>query len=249
MGWRCSTRWTRRVGRARTRASPHGASRRPRGRGPLRAGPAPAGIHGAAWRVPVNEYWAGARPLVASHHYLPYLESIIAPDGAQAELDRFARGFDPTDIEIRQNDFVLRLRPINDHLADTLWAICSVHSESDAGDLASVLAGTGGNHRELARTLLEISPYSAVAMACLVENDWDAIKGEIAAWRAKVRDHPVLLRALGKRYFELKRYSEAEDCLARYSSDRPIGRHSNRWPNATRSGAISTAGRPRSTIT
>ena len=66
-----------------------------------------------------------------------------------------------------------------------------------------------------------MSPYSAFAMGTLVEHDWDGVKGNIAAWREKVRDHPALLRALGKKYWELKQYDEAEKCLARYVEQSP----------------------------
>ena len=53
-------------------------------------------------------------------------------------------------------------------------------------------------------------------MGTLVEANWDEVKNEVPAWRAKVGDAPALIGALGRKHFERKEYDEAEKDLKRY---------------------------------
>ena len=73
----------------------------------------------------------------------------------------------------------------------------------------------------LARTLLELSPRSAFAMATLIDHDWDAVKDKVPAWEKEVGDAPALLVALGKRYTGLKQYDLAQKALTRYIRQSP----------------------------
>jgi tetratricopeptide (TPR) repeat protein len=178
------------------------------------------------WSVSVDEYWADVRTFVERHRYYPYLESIaLLPGQARAELMRFAEGFDPSDIELRELDLVHQLRKFGVPLGNHLFAFCQAHCESAVDDLAAMTLSMPTNRKvNLYRNILAMSPYSAFAMAGLVESDWDAVKDGIAAWREKVQDNPTLLGALGKKYAELKRYGEAETCLERYMVHSP-----DRW--------------------
>ena len=90
------------------------------------------------------------------------------------------------------------------------------HCSILARDFAERLRQTNDRKDHFGRVLLIISPYSAYAMGTLVEADWDEVKDEVPAWRAKVGDAPALLGALGKKYVELKQYDEAEKYLKRY---------------------------------
>ena len=50
--------------------------------------------------VPVDDFWAAARPLVAGHRYRPFLESLaLPPDEAARVLAEFAGRLDHTDLE------------------------------------------------------------------------------------------------------------------------------------------------------
>jgi tetratricopeptide (TPR) repeat protein len=177
------------------------------------------------WSVPVDDYWADIKRFVARHRYYAYLESLVLPPReARDALARLAKGFDPTDIETKEHPLTWQIREAGLPLGQSLWALAASHCESGAADIASILERTAIKKVETAEILLALSPYSAFAMAALNKHDWDKVQGDIAGWREKVRDHPALLAALGKKYSELKRFDEAQKCLARY-----VEQSSDRW--------------------
>jgi hypothetical protein len=175
------------------------------------------------WSVPVDDYWADVKPSVARHRFYKYVESLtLPPREAREAIAKLADGFDPTDVETKEEPLTDQIRDAGFPIGQILWAFCCVHCESGAADIASIIAGSN-KKVETAHVLLKLSPYSAFAMATLVEHDWNNVKGDIAGWREKVHDNPALLAALGKKYSELKQFDQAEEHLARYvelSSDR-----------------------------
>ena len=174
------------------------------------------------WSVPVDGYWADVEPFVAHHRYFAYLQSFtLRPGQARETLARFLDGFDPTDIETNELPLVLRIRELGVPMGQPLWAFCAAHCETGARDVAAILAGSAQKKAPTANVLLKISPYSAFAMANLIEHDWENSASEVASWKEKVRDDPTLLGALGKKYVELKKFDEAEKCLARYVEQSP----------------------------
>ena len=177
------------------------------------------------WAVPVDEYWADVQPFVAQHRYCPYLESIALPpaEGSRA-LAAFADRYDPTEAETTEQLMITTLMRLNHPVGRTAWALCFGHVSIVARDFSERLKRTTDRKDHFGRVLLVISPYSAYAMATLVEHAWDQVKGVVPGWRAKVNDAPALLGALGKKYAELKRYDEAEKCLERYMEQSP-----DRW--------------------
>jgi tetratricopeptide (TPR) repeat protein len=174
------------------------------------------------WSVPVDEYWATVQPFVAKHRYYPFLESyVLPPRQAKAAMARLGDTLDPTDVETRQLALVWRFRTFGVPIGEHLWGFCFAHCQSGAGDHAAIAVGSVEKRPEMGDILLALHPYSAYAMELMIERDWEHAKDKVAGWRRKVHDHPTLLAALGRKYIELKRYPEAEECLRRSVEQSP----------------------------
>jgi tetratricopeptide (TPR) repeat protein len=72
--------------------------------------------------------------------------------------------------------------------------------------------------------LHHISPFAPVARAALIDRDWARAQGLANTW-GKQSPHPLVQRALGRKYTELKRWPEAEACLKRALELSPDGTH------------------------
>jgi tetratricopeptide (TPR) repeat protein len=177
------------------------------------------------WAVPVDDYWADVQSFVSQHRYYPYLESIVLPpDEGFRALAAFADRYDRTDAEPTEDQMIRTLLRFKRPLGEAAWSASFAHCSTLARDFSERLKRTTDKKDHFGRILLIVSPYSAYAMATLVEHAWDQVKGEVPGWRAKVGDAPALLGALGKKYAELKQYDEAEKCLERYMEQSP-----DRW--------------------
>jgi tetratricopeptide (TPR) repeat protein len=166
------------------------------------------------WSVPVGEYWAGVQPYVAQHRYYPYLQTIVLPpNDGRAALAAFADRYDPSDVEPTERLMIDTLRRFGLPAGQTALSLCFNHGDILARDLAERITQTSDRKAHYSRVLLKVSPYSAYAMATLVENDWESVQGELAGWQEKVGNAPALVRALGKKYADLKQYDQAEKYL------------------------------------
>jgi tetratricopeptide (TPR) repeat protein len=102
------------------------------------------------------------------------------------------------------------------------WQFAWMHNDGTVRDYSlGIEASDAKNEAVLARTLLELSPRSAFAMATLIDHDWDAVKDKVPAWEKEVGEAPAVLAALGKRYTELKQYDLAQKALTRYIRQSP----------------------------
>ncbi len=120
------------------------------------------------------------------------------------------------DIEPTERPLIDALKQLKHPAGDAAWAVCFNHCGILARDVAERIQQGKDRREHFARLLLRISPYSAYAMGTLVEANWDEVKREVPAWRAKVGDAPALIGALGRKHFERKEYDEAEKDLKRY---------------------------------
>ena len=98
------------------------------------------------------------------------------------------------------------------------WQFAWMHNDATVRDYSLAIEGSEGKtHAVLGKTLLEINPRSAFAMATLIEHDWDGVKDKVPAWEKELGDAaPALLGALGKHYSKAKQFDEAQQALARY---------------------------------
>ena len=169
------------------------------------------------WNVPVDDYFNAVRPLVVDHPYYPLLESYVLPrDQGDRALTALADRLDVTNIEPTARFLIDALRDLDLPAGFMAGRKTLSHRSILARDFGELLRQTNDRTAHLGRVLLNISPYSAYAMATLIASDWDRVKGDVPAWREKVGDAPGLLGALGKKYAELKQYDEAEQFLKRY---------------------------------
>jgi tetratricopeptide (TPR) repeat protein len=69
--------------------------------------------------------------------------------------------------------------------------------------------------------LQKVSPYSPVAMGYLIRNQWTEAEPKAAQWEAAHGDHPTVARALAEQYMSLKRWPDAERCIAKWIKSAP----------------------------
>jgi tetratricopeptide (TPR) repeat protein len=177
------------------------------------------------WHVPAGEYFDDVRPFVEKHRFYPYLQYLaLAPQEGIPALTTMADRMDLAEIETTELPMLQALNGLQHPVFRPAWNLAVLHSTNVAHDYAERLKHLDDHRAHFSHALLIISPYSAYAMATLVESDWDQVQGEVPAWREKVGDAPALIGALGKKYLELKRYDDAEKCLRRYMELSP-----DRW--------------------
>jgi tetratricopeptide (TPR) repeat protein len=168
------------------------------------------------WNVPAGEALAEFRPLVARHRFYPFLQSIASPRESAPALTEMADRLDLAEVELTEQPLIAALRHLKLPAGEQAIAAAMVHFSLVARDLAERLRHTNTRRDQLARALLDISPYSAFAMSVLIESDWDVVIGEVPGWREKVGGAPALLAALGRKYADLREFAEAENYLRRY---------------------------------
>ncbi len=171
----------------------------------------------------MDEYWAEARPAVAGHRYLPYLEAMtLPPQEASRLLAGFLDRIDLSDLEVKEVRMATALGELQSPRAPYVWTAASVHHDMTAHDLAEVCfhQGQGPN---FAHQLLRISGHSPYARAVLIEKDWEFAKTRLAQWEKDpaAADAPALLAALARRYTEMGRPDDARRSLERYISFSP----------------------------
>ena len=173
--------------------------------------------------MPVDDFWAAAGPVVAGHRYRPVLEGLaLPPDQAGRVLAEFAGRLDRTDLDFAAAPVFQVLARTQPQKSVEAWQFAWMHNDGTVRDYSlAIETSDPKTHPVLARTLLEINPRSAFAMAILIEHDWDGVKEKVPAWEKEVGDAPALLAALGKRYTQAKQYDEAQKALTRYIRQSP----------------------------
>lgn len=167
--------------------------------------------------VPAGEAWNQARAQVAGHRYAPFLESMaLSGQDATQRLLRFAEAVDLLDIETTESAMNRALWALNTTRSKAAWSIAMAH-EDETAELAITLSQTAEeNKAEYAREILKFSPYHGFARATLIDKDWNAVKGQVAAWEKESGDSPAVLAALGRHYSAAKIYDDAQRALSRY---------------------------------
>jgi hypothetical protein len=171
------------------------------------------------WSVPTADFVAEARPLVADHPYLPFLESLAVdyvrdPDGYAALLRRV----DVPDLDFAEERFVVEVSRSDQQRHQNLVRLMICHGDTFYRDLAIVsrwLSKDGPS--EAARHIEEVSPYAPLARARLIDNDWPYTEPQAKEWEAEAisGEHSDVLSCLGRRYVALKRWDDAERCLSK----------------------------------
>lgn len=169
------------------------------------------------WGVPVDEFWAAARPSVERHRDFPFLEVFVRPKAdVLPSLTDYVDRLDRTDLEVTAFPMVRWMGQFRIPKSADLRAFATSHADPVARDLALVLEWPGRDSANVAARLLEVDPRSSFAMASLIAADWDGVKDHVPEWRKVVDDAPALLAALATHYTATKQLDEARDVLTRY---------------------------------
>ncbi|OJW20493.1 MAG: hypothetical protein BGO49_04600 [Planctomycetales bacterium 71-10] len=168
----------------------------------------------AMWGVPVDEYWAEVRGLVAGHRYVSVLEDIVDRRDGAAALQAFAADADWSDLEVSQIQMIDRLRRLQAPRAEDLWGFAVGHGSVSARDLALAVASRIDPSAN-ALALIDLCPDDDFAAACLVGYDWEIAKGRLEGWNKRFAGSSVFLQALGLHHMDAKNYDEAIPLLER----------------------------------
>jgi tetratricopeptide (TPR) repeat protein len=161
-----------------------------------------------------DEFLAIAAPLVADHPYRPFIESFAWDPKARDEALRRLAKVDTEGLELNGRYLFDALyqsnRPRREEMAS---GVMNRGDEVTADRLMMCLVLHGPWRVQMAREVLDASPYSPAAKAYLVEEDWKEVAERAADWEKEGAQHPRLLMSLGWRYLQLGRYADAERCL------------------------------------
>lgn len=172
-----------------------------------------AGFERYLWSVSADEFLAMAAPLFADHPYRAYIETHAYRDGDRSKaVERLAR-LEPEGLDFNGLDMCYCVDEASNKLC-VKW-IKQGHAMLDnvASDLtAKIRWETKISPVPKSKLLLSISPFSPYARARLVEHDWGAYLIRAATWEEESAGHPVVLRALAKKYAEDKHYDDTIRC-------------------------------------
>lgn len=169
------------------------------------------------WSVPTDEYWDGARLLVAEHRFRPLLEAFVSSEDGP-DLRAFADKMDTTDLDMSAAPLIKVVYDATGPGKIGLFGIRELQSDWTVRDLGLSV----DNYREppvsddRARKLIAISPNSPFAMARLMEDAWDQADPHLEEWRKVVGDHPTFLGGMARHLVKAGKADEAEKTLERY---------------------------------
>ncbi len=149
--------------------------------------------------VPVDDFWTNAGPVVVGHRFRPFLQSLALPSKeADRILADFAGRLDRTDIEFSAAPVFHTLMRLKPPLGVEPWQFAWMHNDATVHDYSLAIENSDPKtHPVLARTLLAINPRSDLAMATLIDHDWDGVKNKVPAWEKEVGEAPALLGISG----------------------------------------------------
>lgn len=180
------------------------------------------------WAVPVDEFLQAARPLVADHRLVAFVDSFGLDRRRQpAEVARLLAGLPLADLDLRADGIFRVLSQVDPRGWATVGRRVGAYEDFCYQDCALYLAWAPPGHKaDKAGNTLSVSPHAPVGMAALIDDDWEHAKAHAAEWE-KGCQHPEVLLALGRRYLQLKWTEDAERCLKRavaLSPERPAYR-------------------------
>jgi tetratricopeptide (TPR) repeat protein len=176
------------------------------------------------WAVPVDDYWAEARPLVEHHRYRPYLEFLRLPSQEPlAEFVEFAKHVDQSELEVSEYEMLLamdRTRPMTDQ---PFRNIAGGHNDAVVADLSAIIPTFALATRILATKsfLMPVAPDWPYARSMLINDAWDTVKDEARDWEKSPRVSPLILASLAVKYNNAKQFDDAERVLRRYIRQSP----------------------------
>lgn len=172
------------------------------------------------WGVPVDDFWAAARPGIERHPYRPFLGAMTGlPDEVDA-YEEFAARYDRTDLEPTEGEFIGFIQHTpgpHQAAAGDDWNLTVAHTTSSARDLSQVLKRTSDQAKPMhAARMMETCPYDPYPASVLILSQWNAVQPRLAAWKERFGDSGGFLYALVTKLLQLGRFDEARPLLTRY---------------------------------
>ncbi len=171
------------------------------------------------WSVPVEDFWAEARPFVAKHRYLPYLEAyaLSPPEQTRQKCVDFSNAIDINEIESHERElFMFTEQYQTVRVGHHEGGMAFGHADDVMRDLAAGLIMPDSNYQKsVAKLLNRISPNQAFAQGILVSLAWDEVKGKADEWEKRGNDSQILLSNLADRYLHLKQNDRAKALFKR----------------------------------
>ncbi len=182
-----------------------------------------ASLISEGWGVDARDYVAQARPLIERHRYRGLIEAyglLHDQPGAWAGPLHTVQFVDLEMSSMPLIRYLAAADPSRQNAAPPLSAWPGLHSDGTTGDCERIIAAYGGQAPEMvanaAELLRRVSPGNPLAIAVAIENDWDKVQGQAAAWEKDHGTHPAVARALARRYTSLSRWVDAERCWKQY---------------------------------
>lgn len=167
------------------------------------------------WGVPVAEYWAEVRGLVAGHRYEPYLLFFADREAGVEALQAFAARADWSDLELTQRQLLDLLQSLKAPGVTDVWGFAVGHGSLSSRDL-SLAVSMISNGIGYAREFVEVCPKSPYAAAVLMELDWGTAEPRLEGWKKTFADAPVFVDALAGHYQNADQFNLAIPLWEKY---------------------------------
>jgi tetratricopeptide (TPR) repeat protein len=173
--------------------------------------------------IPTDDLVASLRPLCAAHPYAVYLAAF---QQNKQEKERAAnlllKNVQLTELTFKQRPLLYWITNVTGSKAVYPWhQVTRLHADpnlSDAvRDIDAGYAGKPGDPQNVIYMdmLATASDKLPVAVALRIQRDWPHVEHDAPALERAHADDPLVLKALENRYYDLKRYDDAERCAKR----------------------------------
>jgi tetratricopeptide (TPR) repeat protein len=182
------------------------------------------------WGVDASDYVSSVQASIADHPFKFVIDACGLRHGP--DMAAFKQSLtEPKSIlrvlSLRQIPLYFleqQIDPDGPAIAQQLW--CRIVSNSDltAPDLETYVIFNQGRENDpwvadLLKHLRQVSPESPALVAADIRAHWDASKAP--NWEADHGDYPTVALALGKKYTEMRQWTDAERCLRKYITVSP----------------------------
>jgi len=173
------------------------------------------------WSVPVDDFLAESRPLIADHPYRTLVESFGSE--ARARPDTYLAkllSVEIPDIELTEISYISLFRRLDPLKENELWEQAQLYDDHIYRDQAMVyrygLPTVLDGEITITSTWVEqTSPHAPLIRAERVLSNWEVAAPHAAEWEADAAQQPDVLTALGRRYAAMRRWDDARRCLAK----------------------------------
>jgi tetratricopeptide (TPR) repeat protein len=163
----------------------------------------------------VAEFNTAAKTLIGDHPYMPVLDAYAAWHTWPKAL-ALLKGVSFRDVNWSMYPLIQKAGSVPELSIGelTLWKLLLANRDDTAVDMERIIRSYWSTQTQfktgLARTLNEISPHSPIAVAALIEGDWDQSQPKVAEWDREFSNHPVVATALARQYARLGKNADAK---------------------------------------